>query len=701
MSAAAGEPQSDSPAEVSLGAGGAPAAPSGWRRLGNAALWLLAGVYALFQLMPWQPSIPHSLHVDASWMYTLHLAYDRSLVYGRDIVFTYGPLGFLFVDGYYPGHWGMQLATWAVVAAVIVFSTWSLSRQGSGGWPGPLLAGVLVTALGASLRYFCDPVAFAVCALLLLVRLRGQGHTWHGTLSTAALTVVAAAYSLGKFSWLLCAVGVVVILSADDLLLRRPRRIPWVAPLYVAATGVFWCWVGQPLSAFGSFLGGGWRITQGYSEAMSLAAPGEGLEAALYVGCALSLLVLVALGHRRQPRWIARTAPTTVGLAMILWLAMKAGFVRHDIHMVIASWLLVALVVIGGFIPRPGLRTRRWAGAYLLPVLLATCLAVVVASRYGGPSVADLLSPSRLCEKVPARIGAVWSACRGTARGKLDREHADTMKELRQALALPAMPGTVDIYSHDQMLAVAHNLQFSSRPVFQSYSAYTSELAALNAAHLDSERAPQWIILRLSPIDMRFPSLDDAASWPLLWTRYRVAGEVDSWLCLERCPPRAFSFTPMPELRTTFGAPVTLPASAEGLVWARIDVQPTALDRLCGVVYRPPMVRIRVELADGQRGMCRLVPAMARSGFLLSPLVMSSADFAGIAREGEAVMRPGGRLAAQRITRMTIESEAEHSNWFFQPSIRVELSSLRFTPSSARQAAATQPTSGAPQVAPR
>jgi hypothetical protein len=571
------------------------------------------------------------------------------------------------------------------VAVSVVFAAWSLSQAGSVRRIGWVWTAALITAIGAALPDTPDTAAFAVSALLLLVRRHGARGTWHGTIAAALLAMAAAGLGIGKFTWLMCAAGVVVIVTADDALVRRPRAVPWIAALYVLATVAFWVLAGQPVAALGSFLANSWRVAQGYSEAMDLGAAGEVYECALYVGGVLSLLALVAMGYRQEDRWFARMAPTIIGLVMLSWMAMKAGFVRHDNHALLAAWLLVSIVVMAGLIPHPSLGRRGWGMAYCLPLGLAIWLALLAQDSYGPQKLARFLSPARIGRAMARRVTAALETIDGTAIRVNRQRYATAMDSLR-AIGMPPMSGTVDMYALVQGLALSHNLNFSPRPVFQAYSAYTPELAAMNAARLESDEAPQWILMRVESIDQRFPALDDGLSWPLLWTRYRVAHRMNSGLYLERCPPRHYWKTPIAELSTKFGVATDLPETAQGLVWARIKIERTAMHRAANLLYRPPIVGVVVELADGRRTTCRLVLATAEGGFLLSPFVASTGDFGLIADQGERVARSGGRLASQRIARLALVTETDHPDWFFGPEIHIELSALHFTPPPRRVA---------------
>ena len=65
-------------------------APLGW-----------AGILTFFVLT--FPTVPLGIDLDSSWSAVLVYAHQHGLQFGKDIVFTYGPLGFLTVP-YYAGQ---------------------------------------------------------------------------------------------------------------------------------------------------------------------------------------------------------------------------------------------------------------------------------------------------------------------------------------------------------------------------------------------------------------------------------------------------------------------------------------------------------------------------------------------------------------------------------------------------------------------
>ena len=88
--------------------------------------------FILFTLLLWVavaalPTPPALLGIglDASWGYALNIAHTQHLVFGKDVAFTYGPLGYLTVPdpelkwNAETGHWDYGAIDWDEFRAVL------------------------------------------------------------------------------------------------------------------------------------------------------------------------------------------------------------------------------------------------------------------------------------------------------------------------------------------------------------------------------------------------------------------------------------------------------------------------------------------------------------------------------------------------------------------------------------------------------
>ena len=214
---------------------------------------------------------------------------------------------------------------------------------------------------------------------------------------------------------------------------------------------------------------------------------------------------------------------------------------------------------------------------------------------------------------------------------QMERYEAE-LDHIRQRQPLPEFSGTVDGYPAEAHAILAHHRAYDPRPVIESYAAYTPELAELNAAHLRGDHAPDTILFDVRPFDGRFPSLTDGLSWPELLTRYDVKDTAGRLLFLQKATsPRAFTLAPIAQTEIALAEIVAIPPLSEGPIWARIDVHATWFGALWSALYKPSPLLFNVQTSSGEVFETYLVPALARAGFLLSPVIADRTAFARLA----------------------------------------------------------------------
>jgi hypothetical protein len=89
------------------------------------ATWLAATTSLLFAVCRFLPSGRPGGYsiVEDAWIQMLHMAFAERLQFGRDIVFTFGPWGFLY-GGYHPATRWISIVMWAVLAVVFWWAAW-------------------------------------------------------------------------------------------------------------------------------------------------------------------------------------------------------------------------------------------------------------------------------------------------------------------------------------------------------------------------------------------------------------------------------------------------------------------------------------------------------------------------------------------------------------------------------------------------
>jgi hypothetical protein len=302
----------------------------------------------------------------------------------------------------------------------------------------------------------------------------------------------------------------------------------------------------------------------------------------------------------------------------LLFLAFKAGFVRHDAHAVTSGTMILLSAALACTILKPKISTF---------VVISTGLAwVYIDANHVKTSTQNIIGNS---------VVNFASAIKGlTIRWNhpdaLNLLYDSRISELREIAQIPLLGGSVDIYSYDQSYLIASGNEWSPRPIPQSYSVYTPYLSEKNRQHLLSRKSPKNILFQIQPIDNNLPSTEDGASWPVLLANYKLNPSSNSFLHLiqvrrDDVTPHALSH--IEHKSYLLGEKISVPES-NGLIFVRLKIQKKLLGRLVSLLYKPSQLGITLQTKSGTYFQYRLVSKMAEAGFLISPLVLSTQDFA-------------------------------------------------------------------------
>ncbi len=577
--------------------------------------------------------------LDPSWIFALNAAAARHLKFGKQIIFTGGPYAAIYTRSFHPSTdrlmiFGSLLLGLSYAMALLYLG---LDRKLSIVLAFMLFLNAFPQRDALLLSY---PLLLVVCALKFA---NAKTPSQRPTIpSWMVFTMGAMLSGLGllpliKGSLLLPAILGMVLVGAI-LFSSVPRR--QALPLFVVAplaSVVFWIVSGQSLFDFPDFIRNTMWLTSGYTDAMSL----TWISSPRFMGIAFVIIYLIMLALiwvslfrcallSSRSRWMLGFVST-----VFLLVAFKHGFVRSDdYHLLIAVVsLAIALFILSLF----------YVDRYIIGSLVALLIIIVGFS---------------LCKDPTLRMGSIWKrapgilariTCESTVQsyvdgweglrsrlsdsGSLRKRFEVAMSNIQEEYTVPVTEGSVDIYSYEQAIPIASSLSWDPRPIFQSYSVYTPELAQTNEQHVRGASAPEWVLIDLHAIDGRLPLLEDGLSWPALLDNYAFHSFDGQFILMHRNDAirGKSNMEVVFQNRQTLGAMVSMRES-EGPLFAEVDLEPTLLGRLLTTLLNPPQLNMLVKLRDGSSGKYRVIANMMKTGFIVSPLVRNTEEFALLAK---------------------------------------------------------------------
>ena len=542
--------------------------------------------------------------LDPSWHGGLYMAAERGLDHGTEIVFTYGPLGFLAIGG--AEVWSGGLAVLAMLFQgslfVLLCAVLLYAMQRAFGLP---LAALLTFA---ALVIVTGPETVLVISVALaMVALSPQAPRRSETALIVIGATLAALECLMKLS-----LGPVILVTTVIALVgigASPRKFGAFFGLFAVEFAVLWLISGQSITAFDDYVINGREIIGGYSDGFgTVFYDGRYVEPAAALVVALAAAAAFTAGPERRKRICAALCVLLVAFA-----TFKESVVRLDpghVPILLSTALLIWLT----------LRWRGWS-------LVAMGAGAVVLTAW-------VLSVSTLA--ADADRNPIENAKRfvSTAKTTLSASRRDeiadiTRQRMRDYYALPEsiqrdMEGhTVAIVPFEISVAWAYDLDWDPLPVMQNYAAYTSRLDHLNAGAVADPGGPELILRHnLSEVagrpyatDGRLETWETPAQTVAEVCNFKPLRTLPRWQLLERIPDRCGEPVEAGSVEVRDGGLVEVPASEGDLIIAEVHgMEPTFNQRIEALALRGDGRYMQINGGS----VYRITPATATDGFLLA-----------------------------------------------------------------------------------
>jgi hypothetical protein len=548
-------------------------------------------------------------NLDAAWSMVLVHIHRQGLQLGRDVAFTYGPFGFL-VSNVYFDRVPLFKILWESAGKFALAAT--LVSIGAG------LRGARFPAYGLALilsALIMPDSAFSYATFLLGIFwvLHLDAKPWQTTWAV----IWMAFLSLVKFNYCIEACVAVVLASISMSFRGQWLKALLIIAGYVAVSLIFWTIAGQRIVSIPAYLSASWEISSGFLTAMAL---NQASATTWFLGLVLWLM-FIAYGFELLRNENLKSRTWLLFYAGFIWFALwKYGFGRADYGhtaLFFLNLLPLAVALPACFQSRP-----HWTFFDLAPVL---CLIGVWSSS--SEFLHDL--PQKFVRCVHAAPGQIFRPERQAQRFA-DAERSDQKLHAQPVLASAVGRETIDAINFVQDELLRTRLNYQPRPIFQSYVAYTPSLLQRNLRFYQSSSAPQFVFAKLQSIDGRYRAQEDSLLLAELPRRYFAVLRAADYTLLRRKPVQPEYDSPRKVISrrpVVFGEEVTLPANDNYSVELRGFFKPSIYGALRGFVVQPAQVNIVLTDRAGKEHAGRLIPSIAKAGFVVQPLLESQQDF--------------------------------------------------------------------------
>ena len=649
-------------------------------RVVRAAAFVFLGVVFLPSAFFVQPGFG----MEPSWHLLMNQAFSGHWVFGKQFIWTYGPLGFL--EWRIP--YGVNLWYYVGFDLLIVLLFLTLARDALRlklDWA--LAAGCCAALFVAkALVNDASPAALYCLVVGLLVRNLRQP----GFLTSACLVVGSTVLFFYKLNLGFATFGLCSLVCLFKILARDKSAKPWML-LVLSHLLLVWLLASPLHVSLLAYLGNGLMIMRRFSDGMGL-GPEPGTLSHWVICLFFSASLVVSAVAAAKGGGAKESLLSGLATVAALFVLFKAAIVRSDYAFHNKSFLfgfpVIALALV---IHAPEAGRKLWRLLFLGSTSYA---ALLLAAEHLGDF--HRLNVGKLEAFFPVNYVRGLGAY---DRHKAWKSYHDSMRTSDRARLVPeevcALIGTnrVDVFPHEYTLALGSGLNFQSRPVPQSYLVMDEALEARNLEFFWSEQAPRYVLYSLGPKgvspDNRYPLWDEPAVKRLLQENYvsrlvftnLQGGEPrpTPTLLLERT--RATE----PGLEPTAAATVAQAGRAfplpghEGELYASIRLRQTWLGRLVSFLYRSAPVRVQFHLENGMEQDYRVIPSNLERGVLV--------NYFAAADDPQAAINYFGHQSRGNLKCLRLRLDFEHP-WEFKREFEVRYLSRRVAPAPLANAAA-------------
>lgn len=605
---------------------------------------LIAAAFIL--LLPGNFYSPIFSGLDGSWQVALNLAWERKFVFGKEFLFTYGPLGIISPRYAFPGAFlPMLLSDLLLIGSIsfLLYKIWDESRS--------VVIGLMALGISIGMPQYIFGVELSISYMVITMcfvfhYLKTKQFIY---LALASLTSVLSFY-IKLNSGLVC--GILLIGTVIYLLVFR--KISIKLALGSCFSFLILLLLGSLILSVDllTYIRGGVEIAAGYNEAMVLNTkefPQVLVMAVIFFSMFIGYSLYRLLSLIKDPvsllhfGWIAATS----------FVVFKQGYVRADGHVLAFPQWIGVIFGLGSWY----LSAKNYHGLKILSVI-----ALIISISISDDKISESLLPNR--------ISAIASYASDVSLSKEEAQSLYLKKQpgiLPQEIIKKISGSKVDIFPWDIFHIFSENLNYHPRPVMQSYSAYTPYLDQLNASAFSSSSGPEFIIFRSGAIDERYPWFDESLTKQTIARNFRVVEQKNEWLLLQRLSRELErSRGPAGEERRAFGEWIKLPESLD-LVYGRFAIKYTLLGSLSKFFYQVTPPRVTLRLEDGKEFSFRAVVPAIKSDVLVSHFVNTS-DEAKLFFD-----RDFAKL--KKVTHIRISTS---ESWAFKPRFTVNYAKINF-----------------------
>lgn len=553
----------------------------------------------------------------------MNLALKHHLVWGKDIVFTYGPLGYLstFVPVYASSFFiGVYALFVSIMAAFFLHYLYGAARQKN-----ELIFLTVFLFFHGHFLFLRDSVSLYFFTLFFVFHF--VKHQKQISLVAALLCCIIAFFMKVNTGIIL----ILVFISSVLFSVARSMLSLKACLLYLAGLSGMILALSLVFNVdLQGYVMNSLPIIDGYNDAMGT-FPGKIL---LFYAAAIILFTLFPyLQYARKIYASRQEVFLFFHVFFLFYILWKQSFVRFDgdlhtnLFFICSPFIIVSALLFSNITE---VKNRLYTAFFV------ACMISLAA--FSGPHLKYIkgnVQFTNLFRKGPPPTNPSPESLKIVAQKK-GRWLPDRMlREIGNK--------SVDLLGYETSFIYYNNLNYNPRPIIQSYSAYTPELIRLNTAKYSSETAPDYVLFHIGTLDERHPFWDESPIYQALFERYAIIDtfttkklgihafhhqkNVRNQIFLfkkQSIPKRIVKHTILDTL-IQLDTKINIPKSSQ-ILYMEMDSEHSLLGKAVRMLFQPAHVSMKLHYADGDSTECRLILPVMKAGVPINKKVLKPRD---------------------------------------------------------------------------
>jgi hypothetical protein len=596
---------------------------------------------------------------DPSWEIALHMAVKNKLLFGKDFIFTYGPLGFLYT----------RLSIGVFAYTYILFDLFILANTMY------VIYNVLsrtklalsIKVIIASMIVFHGDVSIHLLLLLVFFLFHYiESHKKWILINIIAIATVAlfVKLSTGFLPFIFIPAFLVYCLNAKLLTIKQS------AVLLISHAVLILIFSIVLHVDFLGYLSNGLSVISGYSDGMYLDRRNYNYSLVMDLGKAIACATLLIIPFLIYLKRILKNKQTLLLYFTVfstLLVLFKVALTRYNDY----SFFGYVIPLTGILVIFTKVESKKIYYLSLLPIILLSL--IYTAERITLPIDAVYQEQYYRGSLSLNPFARIKNYLNGVAHYQGDHPsyRAPAIEYHIPKEIIETVSGkTIDIMPWDVASLTYNNVNYSSRPVPQSIMAYTGQLDKLNASFLEKNH-PDFILFQSKSIDNRYPLFDESFTKVELLSNYKTKLNPSRWnhLLLEKLDePVSFTRTLSSQEEYALNEIIALETSEE-IQMGYPEIEYSLMGKLFKFFLWSPDLTITLTLNDNSTHSFRCIKPIANAGIIINKFIQPENN-----QDAELFIDHYGKLS----TNVKAVLFSSKSLWAFKKDFKLKLDFIKF-----------------------